>query len=80
MKFQEVLNKVQNSENGKTIVCRCTNWPEMIWVAFKKNEHGVPVCTIFLRKEDGKFSVVNGARFAQFEIADIVAEWETETL
>ena len=80
MKFQDILNTVQSAENGKTVLCHCTNWPEIIWVAFKRDEQGKPVCTIFLRKDNGKFSVVSGARFAQFEIADIVAEWEVETL
>ena len=77
MNFQEVLNQVQTAESGKTVLCHCNNWPEMIWVAFKRDEHGNPVCTIFLRKENSKFGIVNGARFAQFEIADIVSEWET---
>ncbi|WP_296864755.1 hypothetical protein [uncultured Methanobrevibacter sp.] len=53
---------------------------DSIWVAFKRNERGVPVCTIFLCNENGSFSFVNGARFAQIEVADIVADWEVKVL
>ncbi|MBR4589198.1 MAG: hypothetical protein IKO36_00925 [Bacteroidaceae bacterium] len=79
MNFQEVLNTVQSNE-GKTVLCHCTNWVDSIWVAFKRNECGVPVCTIFLCNENGSFSFVNGARFAQIEVADIVADWEVKVL
>ena len=81
MNFQNVLTKAQEAiKEGKTILAHCNNWPEIIWVAFKKDEVGKQICTIFIKKEDGKFSVVNGARFNSFEIEDLVADWEIVNL
>lgn len=81
MNFQNALQTVlEAKEIGKTVLVHCNNWNEIIWVAFKKDEHGNDICTIFMKKENGNFFPVVGARFKSFEIQDLLGEWETVCL